>query len=185
VHRVLLRSILVGFGLVGWMALNVSGALADEFTVAIVISPMGSEVLSDEFMEGFQLAVDQSPDVSHPPNTEGGDHLGSMDVAFVVIDDRLQRKSVQWPVSQSISARFRAEHRYCCDLDGEPDLVKRRLEDPEVFGWADATHRQVGMKGAILRFETSFHCSFFAVGCDKIENVVIVLNSEEEHGGFG
>jgi len=61
-------------------------ALADEFTVGIVVDDGTSESSASTFMEGFQLAVDQSPDVSHPPDTEGGDHLGSMDVVLVVVD---------------------------------------------------------------------------------------------------
>lgn len=36
--------------------------------------------------DGFQLAVDQSPDVSHPPGAEAGDHLGGIDVDITVID---------------------------------------------------------------------------------------------------
>lgn len=35
---------------------------------------------------GFLLAVDQSPDVSHPPGPDAGDHLGGVDVEIVTID---------------------------------------------------------------------------------------------------
>jgi len=56
-------------------------ALGDEFEVEIIL---GQDVNESEFMDGFQLAVDESPDISHPPDTEGGDHLGSMDVTMAV-----------------------------------------------------------------------------------------------------
>ncbi|VAV97935.1 hypothetical protein MNBD_ACTINO02-2234 [hydrothermal vent metagenome] len=67
-----------------WIVLSAAPALADEFRIGILLDPATSD---STFMEGFQLAVDQSPDVSHPPGVEGGDHLGSMDVVMVVIDD--------------------------------------------------------------------------------------------------
>jgi len=54
--------------------------------VGIVVDSPSSEPSESAFMEGFQIAVDQSPDVSHPEGIEGGDHLGSMDVVFVVIN---------------------------------------------------------------------------------------------------
>lgn len=72
------------FAAFAWMILSASPAFADEFKVGIILDPATSD---STFMEGFQLAVDQSPDVSHPPGVEGGDHLGSMDVVMVVVDD--------------------------------------------------------------------------------------------------
>ena len=36
--------------------------------------------------DGFRLAVDQSPDVSHPAGADAGDHLGGVDVEISVID---------------------------------------------------------------------------------------------------
>lgn len=36
---------------------------------------------------GFRLAVDQSPDVSHAPGANAGDHLGGVDVELVAADD--------------------------------------------------------------------------------------------------
>jgi len=68
------------------MMVSAGPAFADVFTVGIVVDAATSEPGVATFMEGFQVAVDQSPDVSHPPNVEGGDHLGSMDVVMVVVD---------------------------------------------------------------------------------------------------
>jgi len=71
-------------GLLVWAWVVVATfAFADVFEVGILLDPTTSD---STFMEGFQLAVDQSPDVSHPPGVEGGDHLGSMDVVMVVVD---------------------------------------------------------------------------------------------------
>ncbi|MCL1594592.1 MAG: hypothetical protein M3132_09595 [Actinomycetia bacterium] len=88
--------------------LNLTEALADEFEVAIVISPTADGAEASDFLNGFQLAVDQSPDVSHPPNTEGGDHLGSMDVVFAVVDNLTDPVQVAGAMT---------------DLDGAPILV--------------------------------------------------------------
>lgn len=41
-------------------------------------------------MDGFRLAVDQSPDVSHPPGEDAGDHLGAVDVELIVVEDAAQ-----------------------------------------------------------------------------------------------
>jgi hypothetical protein len=71
-----------GLAVIGWIALGTTSAFADEFTVGIVLDP--SYTRPAAFMRGFQLAVDQSPDVSHPSGVEGGDHLGSMDVHMAV-----------------------------------------------------------------------------------------------------
>lgn len=67
-----------------WTVLGGAPVLAHEFTVGIILDP--KETRSSAFMKGFQLAVDQSPDVSHPPGVEGGDHLGSLDVLMTVRD---------------------------------------------------------------------------------------------------
>lgn len=61
--------------------LAAGSASADEFELSI---ELGEDVDESEFMAGFQLAVDESPDVSHPAGREGGDHLGAIDVAFTV-----------------------------------------------------------------------------------------------------
>jgi hypothetical protein len=67
-----------------WILLSAAPAFADEFEIGILVDPAVSD---STFVEGFQLAVNQSPDVSHPAGVEGGDHLGSMDVVMVVVDD--------------------------------------------------------------------------------------------------
>ena len=45
-----------------------------------------SSASSADAVRGLQLAVDQSPDVSHPAGEEGGDHLGGIDVDVAEID---------------------------------------------------------------------------------------------------
>ncbi|MFV2062121.1 MAG: hypothetical protein ACC726_01245 [Chloroflexota bacterium] len=72
--------------LVGTAAIT-SPVFADEFAVGILVDPSARDSEEPTFMEGFQLAVDQSADVSHPAGEEGGDHLGSMDVVMLVVDD--------------------------------------------------------------------------------------------------
>jgi len=73
-----------------WMMLAAPPASADEFAVGIVVESSASDSDISAFMKGFQLAVDQSPDVSHPPGVEGGDHLGSMDVVMITIGGDLE-----------------------------------------------------------------------------------------------
>ncbi len=74
--------------LFGSLVFGAKVAVADEFKVGILLDSSLNDPAQSTFMQGFQLAVDQSPDVSHPPGEEGGDHLGSMDVATVVVDDQ-------------------------------------------------------------------------------------------------
>lgn len=76
---------------VAWMMSAASPASADEFVIGIVVESSASDSDISAFMEGFQVAVDQSPDVSHPPGEEGGDHLGSMDVSMIIVGGELQR----------------------------------------------------------------------------------------------
>ena len=49
----------------------------------VVVAPPGSTTF-----EGFRLAVDQSPDVSHPPGSRAGDHLGGVDVDVTLVEAR-------------------------------------------------------------------------------------------------
>lgn len=58
-------------------------ASAHEFTV-VVVSARSAE--SVDAGRGFRLAVDQSPDVSHAPGADAGDHLGGVDVELVAVD---------------------------------------------------------------------------------------------------
>jgi len=73
-----------------WTMLAAPPASADEFGVGIVVESSVSDSDISAFMEGFQLAVDQSPDVSHPTGVVGGDHLGSMDAVMITIGGELQ-----------------------------------------------------------------------------------------------
>ena len=59
-------------------------AAAHAFGVLVVAGSAGVEA---DRRDGFLLAVQQSPDVSHPPGEEGGDHLGGLDVDVSVVDD--------------------------------------------------------------------------------------------------
>ena len=58
-------------------------AAAHEFSIVVVTSDAPSSL---QARRGFQLAVDQSPDVSHPTGREAGDHLGGIDVDIVTVD---------------------------------------------------------------------------------------------------
>jgi len=94
--------------------------LADEFKVGVLLDSSLGDPQESTFMQGFQLAVDQSPDISHPPNAEGGDHLGGIDVSIIVVDgtssqsalisgasDLVERESVDIVVAY-VSSEFAA-----------------------------------------------------------------------------
>ncbi len=80
--------VLASIGTMVWLLIAAAPALAHEFKVGILLTP-GAEgtPVDSSFMDGFQLAVDQSPDVSHPPGPDAGDHLGGVDVEMIVVDD--------------------------------------------------------------------------------------------------
>ena len=59
-------------------------AFAHEFSVVVVSA---ESVRSEDARRGFQVAVDESPDVSHAPGADAGDHLGGVDVDLVVVGD--------------------------------------------------------------------------------------------------
>ena len=59
-----------------------SPASAHDFRLVLVRS---DEPTSIEAQRGFRLAVDQSPDVSHPEGEDAGDHLGGVDVNLTEI----------------------------------------------------------------------------------------------------
>lgn len=59
-------------------------AAGHAFAVLVVAGSAGAEA---DRRDGFLLAVQQSPDVSHPPGEESGDHLGGLDVEVSVVDD--------------------------------------------------------------------------------------------------
>lgn len=58
-------------------------ALAHELQVVVVESESQA---STDARRGLRVAVDQSPDVSHPPGQDGGDHLGGVDVELLSVD---------------------------------------------------------------------------------------------------
>lgn len=59
-------------------------AAAHEIRMALVATETAEP--EGDALRGFMLAVDQSPDVSHPPGPGAGDHLGGVDVEIVPID---------------------------------------------------------------------------------------------------
>ena len=65
-------------------------AAAHEFRLALVThgAATTAEPGSDgrDVLDGFRLAIDRSPDVSHPPGVDAGDHLGGVDVDISVIN---------------------------------------------------------------------------------------------------
>lgn len=73
-------------GIVAMLLRPASPARAHEFTLVLVAADVGAAA---DAGRGFRLAVDQSPDVSHPPGEEAGDHLGGVDVDIVSVDARL------------------------------------------------------------------------------------------------
>ena len=77
------RSLVVGVAIASILLLRASPAVAHEFTLVVVEAD--GEAGADA-RRGFRLAVDQSPDVSHPPGEDAGDHLGGVDVDIVSID---------------------------------------------------------------------------------------------------
>lgn len=83
-----LLPVVVVLTVVGWPG-GARPALAHEFSLALVTptsAAASSELDGDDVIDGFRLAVDRSPDVSHPPGAEAGDHLGGVDVDVILID---------------------------------------------------------------------------------------------------
>ena len=71
-----------------WSPVGARPALAHEFALALVTptSDSANDLNGSDVIDGFRLAVDQSPDVSHPAGADAGDHLGGVDVDVSVID---------------------------------------------------------------------------------------------------
>jgi hypothetical protein len=60
---------------------------AHEFALAVVSAPSAPEdATGRDVIDGFRLGVEDSPDVSHLPGEEAGDHLGGVDVDVKVIE---------------------------------------------------------------------------------------------------
>lgn len=69
------------------VAFGVGPVAADEFPAMVVVPTSGAVTAQGrDALAGFRVAVDASPDVSHPSGIEGGDHLGGSDVEVAVID---------------------------------------------------------------------------------------------------
>ena len=66
-------------------------AFAHEFTVVLVTA---GSAQSEDARRGFQVAVDESPDVSHALDGDAGDHLGGVDVNLVAINHGESRSTV-------------------------------------------------------------------------------------------
>ena len=81
------RALTVGAVALLWSSTSTSPALAHEFSIALVTAA-GSRSSPDaaEVQAGWRLAVDQSPDVSHPAGPDAGDHLGGIDVRVTAVD---------------------------------------------------------------------------------------------------
>lgn len=87
-RRAVAATVLLVTAVLGWPG-GSSPALAHEFTLALVTPTAESSrsgVDGPEVLDGFRLAVDQSPDVSHPPGADAGDHLGGVDVDIRLVD---------------------------------------------------------------------------------------------------
>lgn len=76
------RSVVIGGAVAAAALLAAPPAMAHEFEVVVVT---GDTAEAADAGRGFRLAVDQSPDVSHPPEEAAGDHLGGVDVDIVSV----------------------------------------------------------------------------------------------------
>lgn len=76
--RVPLVGLVIAFAVLG----GFPPAAAHTFSLLVVAGASGAEA---DRRDGFTLAVQQSPDVTHAPGT-GGDHLGGIDVRVNVVD---------------------------------------------------------------------------------------------------
>lgn len=103
--RPALRASAVGMFAVGALALAPSAA-AHELGLVLVTGPAGTS-LSDGAVDGFRLAVDRSPDVSHPPGQEAGDHLGGIDVDVRVLRPTQVRSDLPRRVARAVATGSR------------------------------------------------------------------------------
>lgn len=92
-HRVLAAAITAAVMLV---APSVAGAHELGLVVVAARDEAGSAAA-----DGFRLAVDQSPDVSHAPGTDAGDHLGGIDVDVVRVPGNLRASDVSRRVARA------------------------------------------------------------------------------------
>ena len=80
-------------------------AAAHGFAVVVVV-PMKGEAAptGGDALAGFRAAVDESPDVSHPPGIDGGDHLGGMDVHVAPVDGGSSPETAAASVREQLAA---------------------------------------------------------------------------------
>ena len=74
-------------------------ASAHEFLIVVVEA---GPAASTDAGRGFRLAIDQSPDISHPPGEDGGDHLGGIDVDVVTVDARSGDRATRQGVARAL-----------------------------------------------------------------------------------
>ena len=76
-----MRLVATGLAAAGAMLIAAQPAAAHEIGLVLVAA-------RGDAVDGFRLAVDESPDVSHAPGPEAGDHLGGIDVEVSVVGPR-------------------------------------------------------------------------------------------------
>lgn len=107
------RSLVVVAAIAAIPLLQASPAVAHEFTLVLVEADVGAAA---DAGRGFRLAVQQSPDVSHAPGEEAGDHLGGVDVDIVSVDARLPS------VTEEVSGLLDSGASAVVVLAGGPDV---------------------------------------------------------------
>lgn len=71
-------------GALSAVALLASTPAAGAHEVGLVV--VADADTAGKAIDGFRLAIDQSPDVSHAPGPDAGDHLGGIDVDVTVVE---------------------------------------------------------------------------------------------------
>ena len=70
------------------LLVTASAVEAHELGVVVVVPPGAGGSPLGTGLDGLRLAVDQSPDISHPAGGDAGDHLGGIDVDLAVVASR-------------------------------------------------------------------------------------------------
>lgn len=70
-------------------------AQAHEFVLVAVAPTEASDARA-----GFQVAIDESPDITHPPGQEAGDHLGGVDVYVITVESSVEGASTPQRVEE-------------------------------------------------------------------------------------
>ena len=98
--RLLAASAVVAVGLLA----AAPAAGAHEVGLVVVAAP---DAAAGDAVDGFRLAVDQSPDVSHPPGRDAGDHLGGVDVDVTVVGRGSRTADAGRRVARAVSSGAR------------------------------------------------------------------------------